>query len=236
MAKIPEGCFLVARKIKQSEIWVMKPSWWLKVWIYIIDRATYRKDSVYERGSNFFKIETIWSDCCLSKEGVKVKTIDNVIRWLRTTKQITTRKTTGGFIITVLNYKLYQALPNYKNDMKNESETFEKRFRNDTETRSYSKKERREEGKKKYSAEFELAWSKYPKKEIGKVKAFGYFNTTVKTDENKINFHKALKNYLASDRVKKGFVKDGHNWFKEWKDWINYQELDEINKSGYRKL
>lgn len=72
---------------------------------------------------------------------------------------------------------------------------------------------------------FESLWTKYPKK-IGKQKAQKEYLSSVKTKEDQKNIDLALNNYLASDRVKRGFVKDGANWFKEWGDWINVSGIN----------
>ncbi len=136
MRRIPEGYYKVARKIKKSEIWQSKPSWWLKVWLYIIDRVNHAPNNHYNRGTNFFSLSMIWMGCCLSIDGIKTKSVDNVIRWLRSKAQITTVKTTRGLIITICNYELYQEEENYRNDTSNDTEndskTTQERHRNDT--------------------------------------------------------------------------------------------------------
>ncbi len=136
MTYIPEGCVLLARKIKQSDIWQAKPSWWLKVWVYILMQVNHKDNKLFKRGENFFTYEQIYNDCHLVCEGNDTKSLDNLMRWLKSTTQITTRKTTRGFIISVCKYDLYQDMTNYKNDteieLKNESKTTEKRHRNDT--------------------------------------------------------------------------------------------------------
>lgn len=136
MAKIPEGCILLARKILKSSIWQQKPSWWLKVWIYILMEVNHKDNALFKRGENFFNYKEIFNDCNLITEGNDTKSIDNLMRWLKSTGQITTHKTTRGFIISVCNYEYYQNLVNYKNDTQNdignEIETKQKRNRNDT--------------------------------------------------------------------------------------------------------
>lgn|SRR3990167_1588971 len=136
MAKIPYGCILLARKLQQSDIWVKKPSWWLKVWMYMLIQVNHKDNYLFKRGQNFFTREKIYDDCKLYLEGIKALTVDNMIRWLRATRQATTQKTTRGIIITICNYELYQNMLNYKNDTENDTsneiETTQKRHRNDT--------------------------------------------------------------------------------------------------------
>jgi len=136
MAKIADGCILLARKMLDSEIWTNKPAWWLKVWIYILMKVNHVNNGRFQRGQGFFRAESIQEACSLQLEGITKKTIHNLIKWLKSTTQITTQKTTRGMIITVCNYNEYQDLLNYKNDTENDTEneigTKQKRNRNDT--------------------------------------------------------------------------------------------------------
>lgn len=79
---------------------------------------------------------------------------------------------------------------------------------------------------------FKQVWDLYPNKD-GKAKAESAFKRTVKTQEDFNLIQKALKNYLNSERVKKGYIKNGSTWFNGWKDWIEYTEENKNgNKSG----
>lgn len=69
---------------------------------------------------------------------------------------------------------------------------------------------------------FEKLWSKYPEK-IGKKKALSSYKSSVKTDSNREDIETALKNYINSERVKKGFVQNGATWFGNWADWVEYK-------------
>lgn len=66
---------------------------------------------------------------------------------------------------------------------------------------------------------FEEIWSKYPNKD-GKIQAIRYFNSSVKTEEDVKNIRQALNNYIVSENVQKGFIKNGSTWFHNWRDWI----------------
>ncbi len=78
--------------------------------------------------------------------------------------------------------------------------------------------------------EFEKIWVKYPNR-IGKKAAFKHFKASVKTKKNLTDIYKALENYKASKRVKKGYVQNGSTWFNNWQDWVNYRE-DLCDKCG----
>ncbi len=70
---------------------------------------------------------------------------------------------------------------------------------------------------------FENLYLKYPKK-VGKKDALRHFKASVKTDEDLKNINKALYNYIASDRVAKGFIQNASTWFRNWQDWIDFTE------------
>ena len=71
--------------------------------------------------------------------------------------------------------------------------------------------------------DFEKIWELYPRKD-GKKEAIRHFKASVKTKDDLKNIQIALENYLRSDRVKKGFVKNGSTWFNNWQDWVEYTE------------
>ena len=87
------GFILLARKLWDSDLWRSKPSWWLKVWIYMLLGVNYQDDQHFKRGQGFFNTKIIYNECGLYLDGIDSKSIDNVFRWLRATSQITTHKT-----------------------------------------------------------------------------------------------------------------------------------------------
>ena len=115
MNKIPDGCVLIARRILESDIWISKPAWWLKVWIYILCHVNHSDVRRYQKGSNLFNLKTIWNVCNLKEDGVKnYKSVGHLIKWLKCVTQITTTKVPQGIIISVVNYDSYQNLSSYK--------------------------------------------------------------------------------------------------------------------------
>lgn len=74
---------------------------------------------------------------------------------------------------------------------------------------------------------FEDVWEKYPKKD-GRKAAERYFNHSVKTEKDFKDFNTAMNNYLESDTVKRGFVKNGSTFFNNWRDWIETPESVKI--------
>lgn len=75
----------------------------------------------------------------------------------------------------------------------------------------------------KNNGHFGELWEKYPNK-IGKAEAERYFKHSVKTEQDLTDINKALMNYLNSGRVSKGFIQNGSKWFRNWKDWIAFNE------------
>jgi len=76
---------------------------------------------------------------------------------------------------------------------------------------------------------FDAIWSKYPLKD-GRKAAERHFKASVKTEQDWQDINKALANYLASERVKKGFIKNGSTWFNNWRDWIKSSVVVEEKK------
>ena len=70
---------------------------------------------------------------------------------------------------------------------------------------------------------FSEIWAKYPNKD-GKKAAERSFKASVLTDKDFGDIKTALKNYLASERVKKGYIKNGSTWFNNWRDWIDFKD------------
>jgi hypothetical protein len=132
MVKIPDGFQLLARQIQDSEIWKTKPAWWLKVWLHIILEVNHKDNKFFKRGENFFSFQEIYDKCTLRNEGIKLRSVDNVVSWLRERKMCTTRKTTRGIVITVVKYEYFQDIDNYRNDTQNDTGTGQERDRNGT--------------------------------------------------------------------------------------------------------
>lgn len=78
-------------------------------------------------------------------------------------------------------------------------------------------KEKRKE--KDFIADFAAIWGRYPSRD-GRKAAEKSFYASVKTPEDLTLIHAALEAYLASDRVKNGYIKNGSTWFNNWRDWI----------------
>lgn len=108
--KIKGGAFQVARKVFESEIWLNKPSTWMKIWIYILGRVNHEAKNGFERGEGYFnfkqEIKAIGKD-------ITEDTIKKCLAWHRDSGMISTRRSTRGIRLKVLNYNIYQTLDNF---------------------------------------------------------------------------------------------------------------------------
>ena len=67
--------------------------------------------------------------------------------------------------------------------------------------------------------DFEFLWNLYPNKD-GKKAALKHFHASVKSPQDSADIQAALANYLESEKVKNGYIKNGSTWFNNWRDWI----------------
>jgi len=67
--------------------------------------------------------------------------------------------------------------------------------------------------------QFDLIWKVYPNKD-GRKAALNHFKASVKTVNDLAMLMIAIKNYLNSVNVKKGFIKSGSTFFNNWQDWF----------------
>ena len=121
------GKFFIEREIFESDIWE-KPSHFLKIWFWIIGKANYKEvkkgGKIYRRGEFLTSFEeTIeankwkigWRTERLTKDQVW-----EAYDFFRRTQRITTKKTTRGLWVKVLNYDYFQTLsPNEANNEPN---------------------------------------------------------------------------------------------------------------------
>lgn len=77
-------------------------------------------------------------------------------------------------------------------------------------------------------------WSQYPNKD-GKKDALKHYVASVVTEQDRNDIQTALTHYLKSERVSKGFVKNGSTWFNGWRDWIP-QKTVEVKKKSHAEI
>ena len=108
--------FQISRSIWESEI-NYKPAEWFKIWVYLIGNVSFKKTSFLERGEGYFNLVDVSRTL-----SVPDHTAYNFIKWAKSTKQNTTRKTTRGIYIKIVNYSKYQDIVKRKNQTGNQTE------------------------------------------------------------------------------------------------------------------
>jgi hypothetical protein len=109
------GKFFISREIFESDIWE-KPSYYLKVWIWIIGKANWKTIKKGEKTFNRGEFKTEYKEIIeLNRwrtgwrtEKLTDDQIFSVLDFLRKTQRIQTHKTTRGLWIKVLNYDYFQ--------------------------------------------------------------------------------------------------------------------------------
>lgn len=115
--RIPGGYILLARKALDSEL-MNKPPLYLKLWVWMIGKANWRDRDKLKRGQFVTTIAEMQEAMSFQVGWRKVTPTKDEIRsayeaFTKTT-MITTRKTTRGMVVTILNYGLYQDSKNYE--------------------------------------------------------------------------------------------------------------------------
>ena len=112
MEYIEEGAIQIARRITSSDIFLNKPDKWLKIWLYILTEVNHKEnknEDGYRRGEKFFKSEWIQDKCKATPDQIK-----KCVAFLKVSTMISTKRSTRGMFVKVLNYDKYQTLDNYK--------------------------------------------------------------------------------------------------------------------------
>jgi hypothetical protein len=116
----PGGYTKWARKTIESDVFYWKPAEWFKIWFYIVNAVNYQDNKLFKRGEQFLKYETI-----AKATGTTFNQVHGFMRWAKEERMLTTRKTTRGMVVKVLNYAKYQDLDEYhKSTQKSEHKPF----------------------------------------------------------------------------------------------------------------
>lgn len=71
--------------------------------------------------------------------------------------------------------------------------------------------------------------ARYPNRD-GSKRAQKSFEASVKTDQDWLDINKALNNYLKSEKVAKGFIKNCSTWFGNWRDFLEVEDVTRQSK------
>lgn len=115
------------RRTISSEVFKEKPAQWFKIWFFIVNKVNHKDKGKFKRGEAFTTYAEIMAETNATRDQV-----DKFIRWGKKDRMLTTRKTTRGMYVKVLNYNVYQTPNNYKSDTPSEVKATQKRHRSDT--------------------------------------------------------------------------------------------------------
>jgi len=123
MPKIQGGYILLARTLTQSELWG-KPPYYIKLWVWLLLKCNHRNvknnGHSYNRGEALITLEETIENSKF-KVGWRTEKISKDKAWrfyedLREANMITTRNTTRGMFVKVLNYNQFQDPANYESN------------------------------------------------------------------------------------------------------------------------
>lgn len=111
------GYYIKSRNIQNSEI-AHAPPHVREIWDYLLMMANHADNHICNRGQHLTTIDKIrealhWY-CGWRKETYKKSACENSMKWLKKAGMVTTRRTTRGSVITIVNYSLYQDPANYE--------------------------------------------------------------------------------------------------------------------------
>lgn len=118
-----KGCFQLARKIFDSELWLNKPSSWFKIFIYILGKVNHSDGKTFKRGENFFNFAEEYK---LIDKNITQDIIKKALVYFRRNGILSTSRSTRGVVIKVNKYNTYQDLKNYRGTKVGISEALEK--------------------------------------------------------------------------------------------------------------
>ena len=109
--EIKGGAFQIARKMFESDLWLNKPATWKIIWVYILGKVSHKDTNIYTKGEGFFQwtkeIKLIGSDITLDM-------VYKLTQYAKLSSMISSKRSTRGVRIKVLNYNKYQTIDNYK--------------------------------------------------------------------------------------------------------------------------
>jgi len=129
--KIMGGAFMLSRQIFTSKIWQDKPSSWKIIWIYILGQVNHKDNDRFKRGEGFFnfsrELSTKNIGCDITSDMIK-----KFLQFARSSSMVSTKRSTRGTIIKVLNYNKYQTLSNYESTTSSTNKARKKHERSTT--------------------------------------------------------------------------------------------------------
>jgi hypothetical protein len=111
------GYILLSRLIEKSDIYKQN-SLYLKIWIYLLVKASYKNTDLFNRGQLFVSISDIQESCYYLSGFRKVKPtyweVWNIMKWLENNNMIKLKNTARGYRIDIIKYDIYQNPEHYE--------------------------------------------------------------------------------------------------------------------------
>lgn len=220
------GSTIWARKTTVSDIFLKKPDKWFKIWFFIITNVNWKDSPLFPRGTNFFTYAQIESSTGATKEQIY-----KCLKWLTERREgdamATTRKTTRGIIITVLNFAKYQDSIKKKDDAPDDGET--------TQRRHYKRNNKEENKQPPPSGDdgFQEFWELYPRK-VSKKEALKAWKKLQPSLEVRVRIQEAVSAALTSPQ----WTKDDGRFIPHPATWLNQErwEDEETRKAEPRQI
>lgn len=145
---IPGGCVLLARKMLDSDLMDQSPMV-VKLWVWLLLKANFKDRDQLKRGQLVTTIAEMqgamshyagWRKICPTPDRIR-----SAYGTLTHTARITTRRTTRGMVVTILNYDSFQNILAYasRTESHNENATYPAAVPHDTEEGKECKKEKK---------------------------------------------------------------------------------------------
>lgn len=207
-----DGWIKLHRKIENH--WIFDNAEYLKAWITIILECNHKDNKSLikgelldcKRGQSLNSLKT-WASL-FGTRGWSMQVTRSYFTLLQKDGMIKAEGLKYTTRLTVMNYDSYQC---------------EQQADNKLITSCQHSDNNKQERKNIYTRDFEELWKRYPEKD-GKKQAKKHFIASVKSEKELNNINIALSNYLNSNKVRNGFIKNGSTWFNNWQDWIEYKE------------
>lgn len=177
---ITGGYILLSRKIIESKIWD-KPPLYLKVWIWLLEKAQHKEYKNLKRGQLYCQIEDIQKGVGwyvgYRKETPTKDQIFQILDWMRKCHEggnesnaratmIATTKATHGLLINISNYSHYQNPKNYESNDEGNDEKVTKAEREQRQADNINKECSKNVENDNISIDdfFQTIWQMYPNK------------------------------------------------------------------------
>jgi len=174
---------------------------------------------------NLTRGEGVWSIRFLAKRWKWSRgKVESFFKILKVRKKARQELRQGIMVTFITEYSVSQGSDIYKKDTKQDGvKTGSRRGQDKYKNVKNANNDKNVSTKEIDKENFLELWNKYPNKD-GKTQAYKHFNSSVKTKEDWLAINTALTNYLKSERVNNGYVKNGSTWFNNWRDWVDYVE------------